>query len=184
LSAFDLLDQRGVSVYSRPLVPTSFVVPERLDCDGFLLRPLTVNDLIKDYEAVMTSVDRLVGFLAPLSNWPRGLTLEEDLIHLGWHQREFTMRHSFAYTVMSRDEGECLGCCYIVPSDKTGFDAAAFYWVRTSAVAHGLDERLGVAFRAWLEKDWPFAHVAYPGRDIACTEWRGKMCHGALSDKG
>src|SRR5687768_14194604 len=62
--------------------------------------------------------------------------------------------------------------------------AAAFYWVRTSAVAHGLDERLGVAFRAWLAKDWPFAHVAYPGRDIAWSEWLGKMSHGALSDKG
>ena len=27
--------------------------------------------------------------MEPDGNWPRGLTLEEDLIDLGWHQREF-----------------------------------------------------------------------------------------------
>ena len=158
-------------MYSRPLVPAGFVVPDRLDGDGFLLRTLTVSDLIKDYDAVMTSVDRLVGFLDPRSQWPRGLTLEEDLIDLGWHQREFWMRHSFAYTVMSSDEAECLGCTYIVPSDRVGYDAAAYYWVRTSAIATGLDERLGRAFRAWLADDWPFTRIAYPGRDIAWSDW-------------
>lgn len=159
-------------MYSRPLVPEDFAVPRRFDGAGFTLRPLTVNDLIKDYDAVMTSVERLVGFLSPQSAWPRGLTLEEDLVHLGWHQREFTMRHSFAYTMMSPDEAQCLGCSYIMPSDKAGYDAAAFYWVRTSAAA--LDDQLGTAFRTWLAKDWPFKHVAYPGRDIAWSDWPAK----------
>lgn len=161
-------------MYSRPLVPADFAVPQRLEGNGFLLRMLTVNDLIKDYDAVMTSIDRLVGFMDPRSAWPRGLTLEEDLIDLGWHQREFTAGHSFAYTVMSPDEAECLGCAYILPSDRAGYDAMAYYWVRTSAVASGLDERLGAAFRAWIAKDWPFAHVAYPGRDIPWSDWLGK----------
>src|SRR5215510_11038582 len=114
-------------MYSRPLVPADFDVPLRLDGDRFILRPLTVNDLIKDYDAVMTSTDRLVGFMNPSGTWPRRLTLEEDLIDLGWHQREFTMRHSFAYTVMSPDEQECLGCCYIYPSDNPDYDAMTFY---------------------------------------------------------
>jgi hypothetical protein len=161
-------------MYSRPLVPSDFTVPQRLAGEGFVLRPLTVNDLIKDYDAVMTSVERLVGFMEPQSSWPRGLTLEEDLIDLGWHQREFTQRHSFAYTVMAPDESECLGCCYILPSDKAGYDAMAFYWARTSVLAAGLEERLGAAFRAWVAKDWPFAHVAYPGRDIPWSDWLGK----------
>ena len=124
-------------MYSRPLVPPGFAVPHRLDGKGFHLRPLTIHDLVKDYDAVMTSVQRLAGFMDPASDWPRGLTLEDDLIDLAWHHRELTIRHSFAYTVMSPDEGECLGCCYIYPSDKAGFDAMAYYWVRTSAA--GLD---------------------------------------------
>jgi hypothetical protein len=161
-------------MYSRPLVPSDFAVPLRFDGDGFILRPLTVNDLVKDYDAVMTSADRLLGFMNPSSSWPRGLTLEEDLIDLGWHQREFTMRHSFAYTVMSPDEQECLGCCYILPSDKAGYDAAVYYWARSSMLAGGFEDRLGTAFRAWIAKAWPFARVAYPGRDTAWKDWPPK----------
>src|SRR5262245_6947950 len=161
-------------MYSRPLVPPDFTVPLRLEGEGFVLRPLTVNDLIKDYDAVMTSLDRLVGFMEPASQWPRGLTLEEDLIDLGWHQREFTLGHSFAYTVMAPDESECLGCCYIYPSANRGYDAMAYYWARTSRLASGFEERLGAAFRAWIAKDWPFAAVAYPGRDIPWRDWLGK----------
>jgi hypothetical protein len=112
--------------------------------------------------------------MSPTSSWPHGLTLEEDLIDLGWHQREFTMRHSFAYTVMSHDEAACLGCCYIVPSDQPGYDAAAFYWARTSVIASGFEERLGSVFRAWIAKDWPFARVAFPGRDIGWDHWAAR----------
>lgn len=159
-------------MYSRPLVPPDFAVPERLEGDGFALRPLTVHDLIKDYDACVTSVERLKGFMNPADPWPEGLTIEEDLIDLGWHQREFTQRHSFAYTVVSPDDAVCLGCCYIYPSDKPGYDAMAFYWVRTSAAASGLDERLGAAFRGWIAGSWPFRRVAYPRRDVAWGEWR------------
>jgi hypothetical protein len=158
-------------VYSRPLVPDGFVVPERLEGDGFHLRMLTIHDLVKDYEAVMTSVDRLVGFMDPDDDWPLGLTLEEDLIDLGWHQREFTRRASFAYTVMAPDERACLGCVYLLPTGAPDYDAQAFYWVRTSEVARGLDERLGAALRAWLTEGWPFDRVAFPGREIAWADW-------------
>ena len=71
---------------------------------------LTVNDLIKDYDAVISSVEHLKSTFSVISedDWPEGLTLEEDLIDLGWHQREFTLGFSFAYTVMSLDESVCL----------------------------------------------------------------------------
>jgi hypothetical protein len=158
-------------VYRRALVPDDFVVPERLEGDGFHLRPLTIHDLVKDFDAVMTSAERLVGGMDPADTWPLGLTLEEQLIDLAWHHREFAIRHSFAYTVMAPDEAVCLGCAYLYPTTGPGYDAQAFYWVRTSAVAGGLDERVGAALRAWLERDWPFGRVAFPGRDIAWADW-------------
>ena len=67
---------------------------------------LTIHDLVKDYDAVMSSVEHLKETYSAIwgSDWPEGLTLEEDLIDLGWHQREFTLCNSFAYTVMSPDE--------------------------------------------------------------------------------
>lgn len=159
-------------MYARPIVPASFHVPLRLEGDGFVLRPLTVNDVVKDFDAVVSSTDRLVGHMDPADSWPRGLTLEENLVDLGWHQREFTLRHSFAYTVFSPDGGTCLGCAYIYPCFKQGYDVEVYYWVRTSEAGSGLEARLGRTLRSWLANDWPFRCVAYPGRDIAWSAWQ------------
>ena len=83
-------------MYDQPMVPADFVVPERLDCGAYHLRMLSIEDVEKDYEAVMASRERLTGLLDPDSTWPEGLTLKDDMIDLAWHQREFTLRHSFA----------------------------------------------------------------------------------------
>lgn len=158
-------------MYGRPFVPADFDVPERLDGPGFHLRMLSITDLDRDFEAVVDSADRLRGLLDPGSSWPDGITKDEDLIDLAWHQREFTIRHSFAYTVMAADESRCLGCMYIFPSDRRGYDAKVFYWARSGCDADARDAELGRLIRAWIATRWPFQSVAYPGRDIAWTEW-------------
>jgi hypothetical protein len=155
-----------------PFVPEDFSVPEKLETAEFRLRMLTVNDVVKDYDAVMTSVDHLRGVFGPHSTWPRSdLTLEQDLIDLGWHQKEFQRRSSFAYTVMSLDESRCLGCVYIVPTDKRGFDAEVYLWVRKSELDRGLDAALLKAVKMWVAEKWPFEKVFYPGRDIDWETW-------------
>lgn len=151
-------------MYRRRLVPDDFAVPLKLETSEFRLRSLTINDVVKDYDAVMSSVDHLRTVFNDGTDWPDGLTFEDDLIDLGWHHREFTIRHSFAYTVMSLDENRCLGCCYIYPASDPAYDAEAFYWARQSELGNGLEERLGKVFRDWLARDWPFKRVAYPGR--------------------
>ena len=149
-------------MYSRPLVPKSFNVPKIYSSEEFILKPLTVSNVIKDYDAVMSSVEHLTGLMDTDDKWPVGLTIEENLIDLGWHQREFTLRHSFAYSVMSPKNDECLGCCYIYPSDKLNFEAQAFYWIRQSRLADGLQERLGKIFEEWLHSVWPFNKIDFP----------------------
>ncbi len=153
-------------MYNQPLVPPDFQVPERLAGNGYHLRMLSIDDVDKDFEAVMESRDRLMGLLDPNSSWPDGLTKKEDMIDLAWHQREFTLRHSFAYTVMSADEEKCLGCMYIFPSKTPAFDAFVFYWVREGENADAFDVELGALIRAWLTDVWPFKSVGFPGRDL------------------
>jgi hypothetical protein len=160
-------------MYGRALVPDDFEVPKRLEGPGWHLRMLSVDDLDKDFEAVVESADRLRGLFGPESMWPDGVTLAEDLIDLAWHQREFTIRHSFAYTVMAADESRCLGCMYIFPSERRGYDAKVFYWVRSGPVAEARDAELGQQVRDWLAARWPFAAVAYPGRDQPWEVWQG-----------
>ena len=151
---------------STPFVPKNFTVPEKLETDTFRLRMLSVNDVVKDYDAVMTSIDHLRGVFGEHSTWPSPkLTLEQDLIDLGWHQKEFQRRTSFAYTVMNLDESQCLGCVYLVPSQREGVDAEIYLWVRQSEFEKGLDPILFEAVRNWITDVWPFKRVLYPGRE-------------------
>ena len=99
-------------MYYRPMVPESFIVPCTYETDAYILLPLTVNNLIKDYDAVMASVKHLKGLMGDADDWPVGLTIEENLIDLGWHQREFTLKHSFAYSVMSLNREVCFECTF------------------------------------------------------------------------
>jgi hypothetical protein len=153
-----------------PFVPRDFEIPERLLTKEFRLRMLTVNDVVKDYDAVMTSVEHLKS-IWPGSSWPEGLTFEQDLIDLGWHQKEFQTRRSFAYTVVTPSESMVTGCVYINPTRKRGYDAEIYLWARQSELASGLESRLFSAVRDWVARDWPFRKVAFPGRDIAWDAW-------------
>ena len=149
-----------------PLVPENFEIPLSLETDKFRLRTLTINDVVKDYDAVMTSIEHLQGVFGERSEWPSpNLTFEQDLIDLGWHQKEFQRRTSFAYTVMSLDESQCLGCVYIFPLEKSGVDAEIYMWVRKSAYDSGLDPILESTVKSWITENWPFKEVIYPGRD-------------------
>ncbi len=120
----------------------------------------------------MSSIDHLAGIFGPGSSWPSAdLTFEQDLIDLGWHQKEFQIRSSFTYTVMNLDECRCLGCVYIYPSEKEGYDARVVLWVRQSEIKKDLDEKLFSAVKIWLSEEWWFTAVAFPGRQLSWQEW-------------
>ena len=146
-----------------PFVPADFQVPAGLSADDFRLRMLTVHDLVRDFEAVMSSKEHLLA-MDPGGSWPEGLTLEQNLIDLGWHQKEFQRRTSFAYTVVDQTDERTLGCVYIYPCEAPDTDAEIFLWARQSELAAGLEERLLAAVQRWICEDWPFSAVTYPGR--------------------
>ena len=110
---------------NKHFVPTNFQIPENLETNRIKIRMLKVSDVVKDYDAVMSSVEHLQNTkpFGPDQKWPIGLTFEQNLIDLGWHQKEFQKSTSFAYTVVSPDETKCLGCLYIMPTTKFGYNA-------------------------------------------------------------
>lgn len=167
-----ILFMANIFAQSAPFLPSDFTVPDTLENEHFRIRMLTVNDVVKDYDAVMTSIDHLKE-MYPTSSWPsKDLTFEQDLIDLGWHQKEFQMRSSFAYTVVSPDETEVIGCLYINPTTKGDYEARISMWIRTSMLDKGLDSILFNSVKEWIEKDWPFKKVAYPGREISWEDWK------------
>ncbi len=131
--------------------------PAGLEHERFRLRMLTVGDVDADFEAISERV-------APDGTFrgAQGLTREKNLIDLGWHQKEFEVRRSFAYTVVAPDESRVLGCVYVYPDDEA--DALVRLWVRRDAYEE-LDALLEAEVRAWLEREWPFASVRWPERD-------------------
>jgi RimJ/RimL family protein N-acetyltransferase len=144
-------------------VPDSFEVPQVLETDRFRLRMLSVDDVEKDYEAVMETQEY---FHARGNSWPReGFTIEENLADLEQHQQEFLARKAFAYTVVTPDERRVLGCVYINPTNGDETDAKVHLWVRKSEQHNGLDSILFQTVKGWLKLSWPFEVVMYPGRE-------------------
>ena len=153
-------------------VPSDFEVPERLEPEGFVIRPLTIHDAVIDYDAVMTSIDTIRDTYWRAPGWPfDDLTLMQNLIDLAWHTKERQFRTSFAYIPVTPDDMVELGCIYIDPSAREGFDADVQMWVRSSEAETGFDERLYRTVKTWIAEAWPFDRVAYPGREISREEW-------------
>lgn len=155
------------------LVPKSFDVPERLETEDFLIRKLQASDVYLDYIAVMSSIDIIKKVRG--GSWPtKDLTVEDDLIDLSWHQREFEFKSSFAFTVMNKDESKCLGCVYFYPprsemssakSDENA-EVSISMWVIQEAYDKGLYPKLFHTIKHWVEKDWPFTKVAWVNKQL------------------
>ncbi len=159
-------------MYGKPLVPPDFDVPRGLETERLRLRPLTAGDAVKDFDAVMTSAERHKTVFRPGGRWPDGMTLEHNQKELAWHEIEFQNRRSFAYTVVSLEESQVLGCLYLYPTSKADHEVEITMWVRASEAGSGLDAHLYETVRRWIAEAWPFAKPAYPGREISWADWR------------
>lgn len=164
------LSMEGVEV---AFLPEDFVVPTLVAGQRFRIRPLTVHDVVKDYDAVMSSRDRLWAEYGDHWGWPAAdLTFEQALIDIGWLQKEGQLRRSFTYAVLTADEERLLGRVHIVPPHRPGPDAGVVFWVRSDEDGSGLEKELEDFVREWLSVTWPFKDVRYPGRDISWADWR------------
>ena len=148
-----------------PWLSGDVVVPAGLDSERFRLRPLTIHDVIKDFDAVMSSRVELRDLFGLGTQWPAdNLTIEQNLIDLAWHQKEFQTRGSFTYTVVSSDESRVLGCVYLFPPRDSSVDVVIYYWVRSSELAGKLEQQLLEQLHGWLAREWPFKRLSWPGR--------------------
>jgi hypothetical protein len=158
----------GVDQLSHSVLPAEFEPPAGFENPEFRVRPISVADAEKDYEAVMESVDIIHTALLD-DKWPtESFTLAQNRRDLKAKERKFERRDSFTYTVVTPDESRVLGCVYLYEGIG-GPDAAVFLWVRSSEQEGGLDARLEAEVRDWVARDWPFEWVVYPGRG---APWR------------
>lgn len=67
------------------------------------------------------------------------------------------------------------GCVYVYPSTVEGYDAVVTMWVTKAEFDAGFDAELYAWVQTWVQAEWPFAKVAYPGRAIEWAAWDAKV---------
>jgi hypothetical protein len=160
------------------LVPDEFAVPTRVETDEFVVVPLIMDRFAIDFESYATSVKHLQDtFSVDMENsdskerWPAGATIRMALIDAAYCEMAFHLRTEFAYEILDRSETRQLGCVYVWPTTRKGYEAEARMWVRADEFDRGFDDVLYTWFRGWVADSWPFSTVAWPGREIPWNEW-------------
>jgi hypothetical protein len=146
-------------------VPASFDPPLSLVHAAFRLEPLGPEHNASDHAAWSSSIDHIrstPGFEG--WSWPHPMTLDENLGDLVRHADDFAKRTGFTYTVLAPDQDRAtvIGCVYIYPSKRAGYDADVRSWVRATDAP--LDAVLYRAVGDWLDEAWPFVRVDYAAR--------------------
>jgi hypothetical protein len=160
-------------MYRRPLIAPGTPMVTIVQTPSFRIRPMTIHDVMHDYAAVAGSPELLGAAFGDPDAVPMPYTLEQEIIELGWHQKEFQLGFSFTFTVVALDESEAFGNVYVFPASRGAFDAEVYTWVRREHVGSGLGDELFATTQKWLAESWPFESVAYPGREIDWPTWDG-----------
>ena len=146
-------------------VPPSFEVPRAYAWSGFHLEPLSEQHNERDHAAWMASIDHIrstPGFSEKEEpDWPVAMTLEANLEDLIRHAKDFEERRGFTYSILEGDE--VIGCIYIYPDRRPGYDASVSSWVRESRA--DLDAAVREALATWIDEAWPFSSPYYAGRE-------------------
>ncbi|MGD0054550.1 MAG: N-acetyltransferase [Acidimicrobiales bacterium] len=145
-------------------VPVGFEAPGGLSTDRFRLEPLGPQHNLADLEAWTTSIEhiqRTPGFAG--RDWPtRVLSLNENLADLEGHADDFEHLRGFTYTVIDPEDMSTVGCVYLYPSRRAGYDVDVSSWVRASRA--DLDRPLYETVSHWLASAWPWRAPDYAAR--------------------
>ena len=146
-----------------PLVPEGFTVPAGLRSELFVLEPLGVQHNVADHAAWTSSIEHIratPGFAG--RTWPAPMSLPENAADLIKHAQDFADRTGFTYTVLEPASGDVIGCVYIYPPRRSGYDVDVRSWVRADHA--GLDKPLHDLVCQWLAGTWPFQKPDYADR--------------------
>lgn len=154
------------------LVPAEFNVPTRVEAPGFKLVPLGPEVVQLDFDAYMSSIEHLQKTFSRSTRWPRAdITSADAMKDMEGEKARFKSRKSFAFAVLTPDGSRERGSVYLSPSPVAGYDAVVRMWVTKADYDAGFDAELYEWVTGWIQKDWPFQKVAYPGRSIDWKIW-------------
>jgi len=152
-------------------VPASFDPPHQYAGDGYKLVPLGPAVADVDYKAYMGSMDHIHTIMG--NSWPKPtITMADQAKDMAGEKTGWDEKKSFSFAVLTPDGSKELGCFYLRPSNKAGYDAVATLWAIQEQFDKGFEDRLYKDMKIWVAKAWPFEKVAWPGREISQADWR------------
>lgn len=164
-------------------------VPEPLKTLRFVMEPLDEKHAELDFAALMSCRVRLREELQ-WGEWPpEEFSLESNRADLRRHHDEFLRREAFAYTVLSPDREQCLGCVYLERCTEIDGVQLAF-WVIDDAL--DVEADLVTVVLQWVHQAWSIDRVLIPlreantrgiefARKCRFAEWDSTR-HGPLSN--
>ena len=182
--------EEGKAAEASTFVPADFEVPTLVEAEGFKLVPLG-PDLVKiDFDAYMSSIEHLQKTFSRSTSWPHeGISDADAMKDMENEQARFQKRSSFAYAVLTPDGLRERGCIYVYPSNVDGYDAVVRMWVTKAEYEAGFEDELYDFATNWIETEWPFGKVAYPGHSVDWETWdtlveAGKAGEAVPEDEG
>ncbi|SRR5258708_30967812 len=152
-------------------VPADFKVPVSYRATTFQLKPFSPDLAKHDFDAYMSSIDHLRSTFSS-GPWPNEtITMADAIKDVDGEFARFNARKSFTYAILTVDGARELGCVYISPSPKAGYDAMVRMWVTKAEFDKGLEPVVIAALKKWLRAAWPFQRVAWPKREISAEAW-------------
>ena len=144
-------------------LPEDFEAPDGLETSLFEIERLQEKDARNVYEAVVASRE-LIREVMPEDAWPRrGMTFENQLQEIERRRRHFEAGKCFCYTIKAQGTDRVIGGVLVEPK-RGGQAAAAYYWVRPEEQQQGSEPLIDRMLRTWLDEDWNFERVDFPGR--------------------
>lgn len=130
-----------------------YTPPKKVTFDFFFIKVLSIDIAAEDYEVVMKNREFIEGVFGEGSSWPsKNLTLRQNTIDLGWHEKEFQNKNTFAYNIRSLDDAY-LGCVYIYPKENN--TAKVIIWtIEKIAEKHG--KEIIASLSEWIDSEWHF----------------------------
>ena len=168
----EVLMPESVKALKGSFIPTDFNAPVLVETQTFKLVPLSPKLAKIDFDAYMSSIKHLQQTFTRSNSWPhKGISDADALLDMETEQSRFENRESFAYAVLTPDGQRERGCVYIYPSNIPGYGAVVRMWVTKAEYDAGFDAELNTWVTQWIQTEWPFSAVAYPGRSIDWNTW-------------
>lgn len=146
------------------MVPDDFTVPSGLQSELFVLEPLHTRHNAADHAAWTSSIEHIKKTPGYADRaWPDSpVPLSRNAADIATHMRDFAGRTGFTYSVLARASGDVIGCVYLYPPRRSGYDVDVSSWVLADHAE--LDKPLHDVVCRWLAESWPFVKPDYAAR--------------------